>query len=205
MPPKKEAVAPNTTIEGYDVKETRILAAAFVSSLGAGKVRRRTVFLNTLTLRIEADSAQYDWPLFAKLTGFTEGSLKKFWPPVKNKAIEQTESFGAFLNGTGAAAAPSKAASAGGKKRKAADADADADLDPKISSADTTDGKAADGKTKKAPAKKRGKKAKAEDSDDEKVKEEENSADGGDGLGEFVYSKNVVDWLESTDDTADEA
>ncbi|KAF3037001.1 hypothetical protein E8E11_005762 [Didymella keratinophila] len=185
MPPKKEAAAPNTTIEGYDVKETRILAAAFVSSLGAGK---------------------YDWPLFAKLTGFTEGSLKKFWPPVKNKAIEQTESFGAFLNGTGAvAAAPKAAAAAGGKKRKAADADADTDLDPKTSSADTTDGKAAGGKTKEAPAKKRGKKVKAEEAEDEKVKDEENSADGGDGLGEFVYSKNVVDWLDSTDGTADEA
>lgn len=82
---------------------------------------------------------------------------------------------------------------AGGKKRKAADADADTELDPKTSSADATDGKAADSKAKKAPAKKRGKKAKTED--EEKV-EEENSADGGDGLGEFVFRKNVVDWLE---------
>jgi hypothetical protein len=140
-------------------------------------------------LRIDADIPQYDWPLFAKLTGFTEGSLKKFWPPVKNKAIEQTESFGAFLNGAGGvAAAPN--APAGGKKRKAADADADADLDPKTSSADTTGGKA-EGKT--------------EEVEEKKVKEEENSADGGDGLGEFVYRKNVVDWLESTDGTADEA
>jgi hypothetical protein len=154
-------------------------------------------------LRIDADIPQYDWPLFAKLTGFTEGSLKKFWPPVKNKAIEQTESFGAFLNGAGGvAAAPN--APAGGKKRKAADADADADLDPKTSSADTTGGKA-EGETKKAPAKKRGKKAKTEEVEEKKVKEEENSADGGDGLGEFVYRKNVVDWLESTDGTADEA
>lgn len=39
MPPKKEAAPANTTIEGYDVKETRILAAAFVSSLSADKVR----------------------------------------------------------------------------------------------------------------------------------------------------------------------
>jgi hypothetical protein len=50
MPPKKEAAAPNTTIEGYDVKETRILAAAFVSSLGAGKVRKHTAFLTAFTL-----------------------------------------------------------------------------------------------------------------------------------------------------------
>lgn len=147
---------------------------------------------------------QYDWPLFAKLTGFTEGSLKKFWPPVKNKAIEHTESFGTFLKGAGAAAAPPKAA-AGGKKRKAADTDADAELDPRTSPTDTADGKAAEGKTKKGPAKKSGKKAKMEEVEDEKVKEGENSADGGDGLGEFVYRKNVVDWLESTDGTADEA
>ena len=154
-------------------------------------------------MRIDADSLQYDWPLFAKLTGFTEGSLKKFWPPVKNKAIEQTESFGAFLNGAsvGAAVAAPKAATAGGKKRKAADADADADLDPKTSSTNAFDDKPAGGKAKKASAKKRGKKAKAEDN---MVKEEENSADGGDGLGEFVYRKDVVDWLESTDSTADE-
>ena len=156
-------------------------------------------------MRTDIDSSQYDWPLFAKLTGFTEGSLKKFWPPVKNKAIEQTERFGAFVNGTGAVAAAPKAAAAGGKKRKAADADADADIDPKTSSTDTTDGKAADGKTKKAPAEKRGKKVKAEEADDEKDKDDENSANGGNGLGEFVYKENVVDWLDSTDDGTDEA
>lgn len=50
MPPKKEATAPSTTIEGYDAKETRILAAAFISSLGAGKVRGYTVFLSAFTL-----------------------------------------------------------------------------------------------------------------------------------------------------------
>ncbi|KAF3031786.1 hypothetical protein E8E12_000280 [Didymella heteroderae] len=178
MAPKKEAAPANNTIEGYDVKETRILAAAFVSSLGADK---------------------YDWPLFAKLTGFTEGSLKKYWPPVKNKAVEQTESFGTFLKGAGAAPALSKAA-VGGKKRKAADAETDAELDPKASSADTTNGKA-----KKAPAKKRGKKAKTDEVEEEKVKqEEENSADGGDGLGEFVYKRNVADWLEGADGSADD-
>lgn len=152
-------------------------------------------------MRIDADPPQYDWPLFAKLTGFTEGSLKKFWPPVKNKAIEQTESFGAFLNGAGAAGAAPKAVAAGGKKRKATDADADADLEQKASSTDAVAGKQASGKAKKAPAKKRGKKAKTED---KTVKDEENTADGGDGLSEFVYRKDVVDWLENTDGTADE-
>ncbi|KAF1927111.1 uncharacterized protein M421DRAFT_6313 [Didymella exigua CBS 183.55] len=179
MAPKKVAPPPNTTIEGYDVKETRILAAAFVSSLGADK---------------------YNWPLFATLTGFTEGSLKKFWPPVKNKALEQHESFGTFLKG---GAAPAKAA--GGKKRKAANADADADLDPKISSADAINGKAPEAKSKKAPSKKRGKKAKTEEDDEEKVKVGDDSVDGGDGLGEFVYKKHVLDWSESTDGTAEEA
>lgn len=148
------------------------------------------------------DRTQYDWPLFAKLTGFTEGSLKKFWPPVKNKALEQHESFATFLKGGAAtAAAPSKATV--GKKRKAADTDADADLEPKASSTDTTDSKPPEGKPKKAPAKKRGKETEIEEPK-EKVKEEENSADGGDGLGEFVYRRNVLDWLENTDGTADD-
>lgn len=140
-------------------------------------------------MRINANFPQYDWPLFAKLTGFTEGSLKKFWPPVKNKVIEQTESFSSFLEGAGAAAPPPPKGAAEGKKRKAADAD----------------GEVADIKTKRLPAKKLGKKVKTEEGEDEKLQEGENSADGGDGLGEFVYRKIVVDWLESTDGTADEA
>lgn len=149
------------------------------------------------------DSAQYDWTLFANLAGFTEGSLKKYWPPVKNKAMEQHESFAAFLKGAAAAPAASSKAT-GGKKRKAADAHVDTGIDSKAPSVDATDNDAPEGKTKKAPTKKRVKKAKAEEPAEEKVKEEDDSADGGGGLGEFVPSKNVLDWLERTDGMADE-
>lgn len=43
MAPKKDApAAPETAITGYDSKETKLLAAAFVSSIGVDKVRRST-------------------------------------------------------------------------------------------------------------------------------------------------------------------
>ncbi|KAL1598249.1 hypothetical protein SLS59_006933 [Nothophoma quercina] len=170
MPPKKDVPAAPTTIEGYDNKETRLLAAAFVSSIGPDK---------------------YDYALFAKLSGFTEGTLKKFWPPVKKKVIEEHPAFGTFINGSFAAAPAAKVGA--GKKRKAADDEVNAELDPKALSADTIESKASEGK-KKAPVKKgRGKKAKTEEAEEKEVKEEENSADGGDGLGESSY-RSVVDW-----------
>ncbi|XPS75673.1 hypothetical protein M3J09_007747 [Ascochyta lentis] len=156
MPPKKEAPAADSGIAGYDLKETKLLAAAFLSSIGPDK---------------------YDYPLFAKLSGFTEGTLKKFWPPVKKKGIENHENFGKFLGGGSVAPANAPKAAAG-KKRKAADDDAGADPEPS-DAADVNDGKTS-GKPAKAPAKGkgRGKKVKTE----EKVKEEDDSADGGDGL-----------------------
>ncbi|KAF2621710.1 hypothetical protein BU25DRAFT_415906 [Macroventuria anomochaeta] len=162
MPPKKDGPAPEACIAGYDNKETRLLAAAFVSSIGPDK---------------------YDYTLFAKLSGFTEGTLKKFWPPVKKKVVEEHPNFGTFIGGGAAAAAPAFKATTG-KKRNAADADADAELEPKASSADAVNSKASEGEAKKTPAKgKRSKKVKTEEAEDEeKVMEEENSADGGDGL-----------------------
>lgn len=39
MPPKKDVPTADTTIVGYDNKETRLLAAAFVASVGPDKVR----------------------------------------------------------------------------------------------------------------------------------------------------------------------
>lgn len=127
---------------------------------------------------------QYDYPLFAQLSGFTEGTLKKFWPPVKKKVIEKHPSFGKFIAGSAPAAAPTSKAAAG-KKRKAADANGDGDLESKASSADAIDNKAPEGKSKKVTAKgKRGKKTKTEETEDEKVKDD-NSADGEDGLGEL--------------------
>ncbi|KZM20370.1 uncharacterized protein EKO05_0006928 [Ascochyta rabiei] len=148
MPPKKDTSA-DSGIAGYDLRETKLLAAAFLSSTGPDK---------------------YNYPLFAQLSGFTEGTLKKFWPPVKKKGIENHENFGTFLMGGSAAPATAPKAAAG-KKRKAADADA----------ADVDDSKAS-GKPMKAPAKGngRGKKVKTEEPLEEPVNED--SADGGDGL-----------------------
>ncbi|KAJ8116135.1 hypothetical protein OPT61_g2384 [Boeremia exigua] len=175
MPPKKNAAAPEVGIAGYDNKETKLLAAAFVSSIGTDK---------------------YDYALFAQLSGFTEGTLKKFWPPVKKKVMEEHPNFGKFLTGAPAAAASTAKATAS-KKRKAADTDADAELEPEASPVDDADKKTSEGKAKKAPAK-RGKKVKTEE---EVVKEEENSA--GAEEGEFIYNPNVVAWLANADGMAE--
>jgi hypothetical protein len=135
----------------------------------------------------------------AKLAGFTEGTTKKFWPPVKRKAMEEHPELANQLTGT--ASSTTAAPKAAGKKRKAVDAeaaDADAELDPKLS--DTAEGNGTDSKPKKAPAKgKRGKKIKTEDAE-----AENNSADGGDGKREFVYKGFVVDWLNKTDEPVGE-
>jgi hypothetical protein len=153
----------------------------------------------------------------AKLTGNTNGTLKKMWPPVKKKAIEAYPSFAAFIGNTGdkitAASGEAKPASkaAGGRKRKAAKADVDTDSDskdekPKSAGTKTskTDsaGNKSDSKTenKKKATPKKGratKKSKAE------VKDEEDSADGGDGLGQYTFTQTIVDWLNSTDGSLD--
>lgn len=38
MPPKKDVSFPDSCIAGYDAKETKLLAAAFVASVGPDKV-----------------------------------------------------------------------------------------------------------------------------------------------------------------------
>jgi hypothetical protein len=68
MAPKKDTnAAPETAITGYDSKETKLLAAAFVSSIGVDKVRRsigipsaifnanRSRTLLTLIVRLRSD------------------------------------------------------------------------------------------------------------------------------------------------------
>lgn len=126
----------------------------------------------------------------AKLTGFTEGTSKKFWPVVKKKVMEEHPELAKYLAGSPATAAAPTAKITSKKRKRAADepqADADAELDPKVPSAD--DNEATEAKPKKAPAKgKRGKKVKVEE--DAQV---ENSADGGDEMGKFVYRKDVAD------------
>jgi outer membrane biosynthesis protein TonB len=114
------------------------------------------------------------------------------------------------------------------RKRKAVDEvpedaeDSAKDLDPP-SAADKSEGDKSDSK-KKAPAVKKEKKAptqkkepikgkgrpkkvvkKEESASEEEVKGEsaENSADGGDGLGEFSFHKNIKKWLDHTDGQLD--
>lgn len=201
MGPKKAASAPNTGITGYDSKETKLLAGAFVSSTGVDKVGPLLHYalcrLRRTRVENPTDSKQYDYTLFASLTGFTEGTLKKFWPPLKRKVTEDHPNFSKHLTGGAPAAAPTAKVTAS-KKRKAADTDADTVLEPEAASADDADNKTSEGKTRKASAKgRRGKKAKTEDV----VKQEDHSADTGEG--EFVYSQKVALWLESTDGVAD--
>jgi hypothetical protein len=127
MAPKKPdtAVAPNIakveTITGFDPKETKLLAAAFVASIGPGKVS--PVRSNLPTIAYRTNSLQYDWELMAKLSGNTVGSLKKMLPPVRNKAAEAHPSFADFIKapGDGPTTKPAPAKANGTKKRKAAE------------------------------------------------------------------------------------
>ncbi|EAT90502.1 hypothetical protein SNOG_02290 [Parastagonospora nodorum SN15] len=247
MPPKKDTgdAGKTTLLKGFEDKETKLLAAASVSSLGPDK---------------------YDYDLMAALTGNTAGSLKKMWPSVKKKALDEYPSFAGFLGTTGAnitTKSPTKTApkAAGGRKRKVpvetepeADGEADIEADsedvkpkpapkkagrkPRAAAAaeptiesDAEDAKPApkkagrktkavttspdDGETKptrsssrkasedpkSAPAaevKKKGRPAKKVKK--EEVKSEEDSADGGDGLGQYTRREKVKMWLSGTDD-----
>ncbi|KAK1910177.1 hypothetical protein P3342_006450 [Pyrenophora teres f. teres] len=81
MAPKKDAPDgdSNALLVGFTDKETKLLAAAFVSCIGTDK---------------------YDYDLMATLTKNTAGSLKKMWPPVKKKASENHPSFASLLGQT---------------------------------------------------------------------------------------------------------
>ncbi|KAF1844191.1 uncharacterized protein K460DRAFT_397329 [Cucurbitaria berberidis CBS 394.84] len=196
MPPKEAAGAESTElIAGFTDKECKLLAAAFVSSTGPDK---------------------YDYELMSTLTKNTVGSLKKMWPPVKRKAIGAHSSFAAFLGLAGTLApngdansAPAPKATAS-KKRKAADEildDADDDkndLEPKSAANKSgTKKKAPAAKSKPGQKKKKVKKEAPISEDEATVQASENSADGGDGLGEFIFTQSVVDWINKTDECAD--
>lgn len=155
------------------------------------------------------------------LTGNTVGSLKKMWPPVKRKAIDANESFGKFLGLAGATAAGETTASTvpklatGGKKRKATSPDEEADEANDDSAepapADTTsDDNKSDSKKKAGPTEKKAstakkpgrprKQIKKEGNDDEVMADSgEQSADGGDGVGEYAFIQNVCKWLNDAD------
>jgi hypothetical protein len=205
MPPKKDVTGADGAklLAGFEDKETKLLAAAFLSSLAADKVsnvklhfplegsRARTcvhmhsqclAILRALSRERCLTESQYDYEVMANLTGNTAGSLKKMWPPVKKKAIEAHPSFATFLGTDGAnISAPTTAA--GSRKRKAA-ADNDVeDADPKSAADKSENTDKTDSKVetkKKAPAKGKGRPAKKSKKE---VKDEEDSADGGDGLG----------------------
>ncbi|OAL04853.1 hypothetical protein IQ06DRAFT_101794 [Phaeosphaeriaceae sp. SRC1lsM3a] len=182
MPPKKDTAAdgaPKQLVAGFEEREVKMLAAAFISSTGPDK---------------------YDYDLMGTLTGNTAGSLKKMWPPVKKKAIEAHPSFATFLGNTVAniasgepkTAAPAKAK--GGRKRKAdavANGENDAtDAEPKSATIEKSDSAGGESNTKannkkKVSAKKQKKKVKTE------VKSEEDSGDGLDAVKDSVEEEQA--------------
>jgi hypothetical protein len=120
----------------------------------------------------------------------TAGSLKKMWPPVKKKAAEAHASFAIFIGAPNVNATPKSAdANKPAAPAKAAGGrNAEVDSDPKSASAEVKPNAA--GGRKRAPAKK----AKKE------VKSEEGSADGGDGLGQYIRKEKIKNWLSEADD-----
>ncbi|KAF2277264.1 uncharacterized protein EI97DRAFT_457961 [Westerdykella ornata] len=118
MPPKEENGAAPLLLKGFDAKEQRLLAAAFIATTDNGKI---------------------DYGIMEELTGHTQGTLKKFWPPVKRKAADLHPSFAKAQglvpeSGTTGAEATTLTPAPGqapvpkpGKKRKAAAAPAEAE------------------------------------------------------------------------------
>ncbi|CAA9960896.1 hypothetical protein PTMSG1_04280 [Pyrenophora teres f. maculata] len=169
MAPKKDAPDgdSNALLVGFTDKETKLLAAAFVSCIGTDK---------------------YDYDLMATLTKNTAGSLKKMWPPVKKKASENHPSFASLLGQTGTATTTA-AEPRTPKKRKAVEENSKAGdgKDDAASDSDKADSivkSPVAKKVKRAPAgrgKGRIKKAvKKEESDSEANFEKEDSANGDD-------------------------
>ncbi|KAF2740801.1 hypothetical protein EJ04DRAFT_166281 [Polyplosphaeria fusca] len=188
MPPKKDASAAGNdlnSLAGFDPKDTKLFAAAYLSSIGVDK---------------------YDYELMATLTGNTAGSLKKMLPKAKQKAISAHVSFATFIGATpgdNAAAAPAKstaakAAKGTSTKRKAAvddvpTADGDEPDNKKAKTEESTEEKEpvkkARGRPKKADAAapktvkaRRSKKAqKADDDADDDGVNGKATAEAGDG------------------------
>ncbi|KAF2119962.1 hypothetical protein BDV96DRAFT_641829 [Lophiotrema nucula] len=169
MPPKADANSAGdaNVVKGFDARETKLLAAAYLASLTPGKI---------------------DYIVMGTLTGNTAGSLQKMFPPVKRKASEVVPSFAAFIGeagaGNGAApptpAKPAAAKGGRGKKRKADEEGADAkgsDSDSKKVKTEDGDGDAETEGKKKAAPKKRGRPAKKAAEDKKASSEEDNAAD----------------------------
>ncbi|RMZ70833.1 hypothetical protein GMOD_00008477 [Pyrenophora seminiperda CCB06] len=168
MAPKKNVPdsESNTLLVGFTDKETKLLAAAFVSCIGTDR---------------------YDYDLMATLTKNTAGSLKKMWPPVKKKASENYASFAKHLSLAGTTtAAESKAV----KKRKAAEVTPEVgrevtdEADDEGEKSDSNVKSPAAKKSKRAPATrgkgrvKKGVKKEVSESEVDENKTENNSEDG---------------------------
>lgn len=134
------------------------------------------------------------------------------WPPVKKKAIDAHPSFAAFLGNSGANIASGEPKTAApkakvpGRKRKV-DAEVDGENEtksagPKSATVEKSDSAGdkvkVEVKKKAAPAKKPAKRVKKEVKSEVKS-EEDDSADGGDGLGEYKFHGNVLCWLRRAD------
>ncbi|KAH9872414.1 hypothetical protein IAQ61_005249 [Plenodomus lingam] len=164
MPPKKEAG--DGLLKEFEDRETKLIAAAFLSTTGPDK---------------------FDYDLMAALTGNTVGSLKKMWPPVKRKAMEKYTGFAKFLGqpSTSTAAAASSPAPkiAASKKRKAASEDETPDNNASGGRTDSTaaidksDGNKSNSKKKTPVAKKPAGRPRKQI----KMEEEEEEGGGGEG------------------------
>ncbi|EOA85297.1 uncharacterized protein SETTUDRAFT_154868 [Exserohilum turcica Et28A] len=258
MPPKKDTGGDtHELVAGFTDRETKLLAAAFLSSTAPDK---------------------YDYDLMAALTNNTTGSLKKMWPIVKRKAIDSHSSFAKFMGHSESADGGSSKSpfTPKSKKRKVSDDAAEeadeSDQEPSESEKKASKGKKPAVEKPAAEKKRRGRPKKQpkteevaiyEDNDHAKASEgtndevaeseqdkfdspkvnkpaaekpavekkrrgrpkkqpkseeapahedkgnaedkdnDENSADGGDGLGEFIFTKNIEAWLENTDSELD--
>jgi hypothetical protein len=100
----------------------------------------------------------------------------------------------------GSAPAASKAApapKATPKKRKSGTPDAEETI--KETTEVTPDQDGGSPKKKKTPAKGRGRPKKTKTDEAKAELDEGNSADGGDGLGEYTRKQKVIDWLDNPD------
>lgn len=158
MPAKKEGV--ETLLKGLEDKETKLIAAAFLSATGPDR---------------------FDFDLMATLTGNTVGSLKKMWPPVKRKAMNEYEGFAKFLGQTAPAKKRKVASDDEGPEDNAkADATEPATATDKPNDSKGEPKKKGPSKEKKAPvAKKQGRPRKTfkKNSDDEIMDEAAGNGD----------------------------
>ncbi|KAF2469770.1 uncharacterized protein BDR25DRAFT_181666, partial [Lindgomyces ingoldianus] len=159
MAPKKDSASLDNVgcIAGFDARETRMLAAAYIAQTGPDK---------------------YDYNVMATLTGNTPGSLQKIFPPVKRKAAEAYPKFSAFLGGDVSKTAKPKTV----RKRKAESTEAAERGDSNDADTETP----AEPKAQKVSGKGKGrasKKAKVMQDNEENIEMkagEDDSADGGD-------------------------